>query len=294
MSLHHTLVSHLQDHFTAFFRENVTVHSSSPVPGSAISQTYLVRTSKGDFFMKLNSALFGLDFFEKEAMGLDLLANAGALKVARPLFDGKVHQQIYVVMEYLEKGEPALDFWEDFGRSLAALHRNTRGQFGLDHHNYIGKIPQQNTPHDDWNAFFAEERILRLVQRAHTHGQLDAAHTAQAERICARLGEFFPEEKPALLHGDLWNGNFMVHAGGKVALFDPATYYGNREMDIAMTRLFGGFDGRFYSAYLEAWPLQPGYETREPLLQLYPLLVHLLLFGGHYREDVASILGRFS
>lgn len=270
------------------------VHSSSSVPGSAISQAYLLHTSKGPFFMKLNSALFGLDFFEKEAMGLDLLANAGAMKVARPLFDGRSHQQIYVVMEYLEKGEPAPDFWEDFGRRLAVLHRNTQAQFGLHYHNYIGKIPQNNTPHHDWNAFYAEERILRLVHRALTQGLLDPSHASQAERICARLGEFLPEENPALLHGDLWNGNYMVQAGGRVALFDPATYYGNREMDIAMSRLFGGFDDRFYAAYGEAWELQPGYAGREPLLQLYPLMVHLLLFGGHYRDEVTGILGRFS
>jgi fructosamine-3-kinase len=294
MSLHPSLVNHLQEHFTTFFRENVQVRSSAPVAGSAISQTFLLETSMGPFFMKLNSALFGLDFFEKEAKGLDLLANAGALKVARPLFDGRFHQQIYVVMEYLEKGEPDPDFWEDFGRRMAALHRNTQAQFGLSYNNYIGKIPQRNTLHDTWPSFFADERIMRLADRAHTHGLLDAAHADQAGRICARLPDLLPEEEPALLHGDLWNGNFMVHTNGKVALFDPATYYGNREMDIAMSRLFGGFDNRFYGAYHEAWELQPGYAEREPLLQLYPLLVHLLLFGGHYRDEVIGILRRFS
>lgn len=294
MPFHQSLTTHLQEALSSFFKEPVALHSSTPVAGSAISQAFLLQTGKGPFFMKLNSALFGHDFFEKEARGLDMLANAGAMKVARPLFDGMFHQQIYVVMEFLEQGSPTPDFWEDFGRSMAALHGNTAEQHGLEYNNYIGKIPQCNQQHRSWHDFYAQERILKLTGRALKHKLLDTAHMTAAENICKRLGSLIPEEKPALLHGDLWNGNFMVYKTGKVAVFDPAAYYGHREMDIAMSRLFGGFDKRFYQAYEEAWPLQPGYTERESLLQLYPLLVHLLLFGGHYRDEVVEIMEQFS
>jgi fructosamine-3-kinase len=290
MPLHHAFVQHLDQRFTEFFKEDIRIISTAPIEGSAISQAFIVDTSRGSFFMKLNAALFGHDFFEKEAMGLATLANAGAMKVARPLFDGKFHQQIFVVMELLEKGNMDNDFWEDFGRALATQHQHSNDAFGLDYNNYIGKIPQCNKMHNSWNTFYAEERILKMVHRAHKHKLLEIEHVEEAEKICNRFSELIPEEKPALLHGDLWNGNFMVYKTGKVAIFDPAIYYGHREMDLAMSRLFGGFDTRFYQAYEEISPLHPGYTERQSLLQLYPLLVHLLLFGGHYHKEVTETL----
>lgn len=283
-------IHHLEQCFSSFFKEVITIHSLAPLTGSAISQPFLVNTSKGKFFMKRNAALFGLDFFEKEAKGLDMLANAGAMKVARPLFDGKYHQEIYVVMEFLERGQPQPDFWENFGRALATQHQITDALYGLDYNNYIGKIPQCNQRHAQWADFYAEERILKLTRRAVDHHLLDATHAKKAENICKTLTSLIPVEKPALLHGDLWNGNFMVWQNGHVAIFDPAPYYGHREMDIAMSKLFGGFEPAFYEGYQQALPLQPGYSEREKIHQLYPLLVHLLLFGGHYRNDVESIL----
>lgn len=243
--------------------------------------------------MKRNAALFGHDFFEKEAKGLDMLANAGAMKVPRPLFDGKYHQEIYVVMEFLERGQSQPDFWEDFGRSLATQHQISAAQYGLDYNNYIGKIPQSNQRHNEWTDFYTEERILKLTKRAVDHLLLDPTYGAKAEKLCGKLNTLIPKEKPALLHGDLWNGNFMVWQNGHVAIFDPAPYYGHREMDLAMSTLFGGFEPGFYNGYQQAYPLQPGFAEREKIHQLYPLLVHLLLFGGHYRNDVESILDSF-
>lgn len=294
MPIHPQMIVHLEQCFSSFFKEDIRIHESSILPGSAISQAHLLHTSKGLFFMKRNAALFGHDFFEKEARGLDLLANAGAMKVARPLFDGKYHQEIFVVMEYLEKGSPSDHFWSDFGRSLANLHRHTEETFGLSYDNYVGKIHQRNNRHASWSRFYSEERILPLVSRAVQHKLLDPSATACAENLCKKMGELVPEEKPSLIHGDLWHGNFMVWQNGKVAIFDPALYYGHREMDLAMSRLFGGFDEQFYESYQEAWPLVAGYNEREPIHQLYPLLVHLLLFGGHYRQDVESILKKFA
>ena len=294
MPLSQHLTDHLQNHFTRFFQEDVKILSSKLVAGAAISQACLLKTSKGSFFMKLNAALYGLDFFEMEAKGLATLANTGALKVSRPLFDGKFQQQIYLVMEYLETGAMADDFWEDFGRSLASLHQNSSDSFGLDYDNFIGKLHQCNNQTGGWQEFYKEHRIMKLAKRAQANKLLDLEHLEQAERLCNKLNDLIPAEKPSLLHGDLWNGNYLVYKTGLAAIFDPSVYYGHREMDIAMTRLFGGFDKKFYQAYNEEWPLMAGYDDREPLHQLYPLLVHLLQFGGQYRNQVTGILKTFS
>jgi len=285
---------HLTERFSQFFQEPVTIDRGEAVPGGDISQTYLVHTTKGRFFVKINASLFGLDFFEKEARGLAMLANSGTLKVPRPLFDGKFHQQIYLVMEYLEKGLPAADFWEDFGASLAALHRHTRDQFGLDYGNYIGKLHQANENRPSWQEFYSTQRIMPLVCKAERSKLLQPENVKQAETICAKLSSIIPEERPALIHGDLWKGNYMVCQSGKAAIYDPSMYFGHREMDLAIARLFGGFDERFYLAYEEASPLHSGHRDRVDIFQLYHLLVHLLLFGSQYRSLVCEILKKYA
>lgn len=293
MLINQAFQNHLSDCFTDFFKEPCRVQQAEYVPGGDISQTYILHTDKGNFFVKLNAALFGLDFFEKEARGLATLANAGTLKVPRPLFDGKFHQQIYVVMEYLLKGNPSEDFWEDFGRSLAGMHRHTRTEHGLDYNNYIGKLHQSNQSCSNWHEFYATQRIMPLVHRAEKNRMITADVVQLAENLCGKLSSLIPEEKPALLHGDLWKGNFLVHETGKAAIFDPSISYGHREFDLAITRLFGGFDDKFYQAYDEAYPLSPGHEERQELFQLYHLLAHLCLFGGHYHGLVVEIIKKY-
>ena len=293
MDLNAPFIIHLNESFSDFFKEDVSLKDFSRIIGGDINQAYVLETTRGKFFLKLNSALFGHDFFEKEARGLATLANAGPLKVPRPLFDNKFRQQICLVMEFLENGSTAEDFWNHFGRSMAALHRQEAPQFGLDYNNYIGKLRQCNVQHATWASFFREERIMPLVNRAFKHKMLRTEDVDTAEKICARFTSLIPEEKPALLHGDLWKGNFSVYKDGHAAIFDPAIYYGHREMDIAMSKLFGGFDEKFYQAYQEVYPLQPGYEERTELFQLYPLLVHLLLFGGHYHQSITAILEKY-
>jgi fructosamine-3-kinase len=186
------------------------------------------------------------------------------------------------------------DFWERFGTSIAALHGHHADRFGLEYPNYIGKLHQFNQQHDSWHDFYSNERIMRLVYKAHDRQMLDSTNVTEAEAICAKLKNLIPEEKPSLLHGDLWSGNYTVADDGAPAVFDPAVYYGHREMDLAMARLFGGFDQRFFAAYETAAPLQPGAAERVPLFQLYPLLVHLLLFGGGYRKQVEDVLHKFA
>lgn len=294
MNLHPSFIRHLEMRFADFFQSPLTIHDALPVHGGDINQCYRLETSSGPFFIKVNASLFGLDFFEKEARGLMLLADTGAIRVPRPLFDGKFHQEVYLVMEALSQGTPAPGFWETFGQSMAALHRNSAETYGLDYPNYIGRLHQDNTRQSSWHDFYANQRIMCLVYRAKERQLLDMADVEAAEKICSRLRDLVPAAQPSLLHGDIWSGNYMVTDSGMPAIFDPSVYYGHRETDIAMTRLFGGFDQRFYDSYQESWALQPGWEDRTPLFQLYPLLVHLLLFGGHYRVQVAEILKKFA
>lgn len=294
MLINQNFQSHLTECFSRFYNEHVELTHGESVPGGDISQSYILFTTKGKYFIKVNAALFGLDFFEKEARGLATLANAGTLKVPRPLFDGKFHQQIYVVMEYLERGTPAPDFWSDFGRSIAGLHRHTREQYGLDYDNYIGKLHQLNESRPTWHEFYSSQRIMPLVYKAEKNKMLNSETVHHAEQMCAKLSSLVPEEQPALLHGDLWKGNFMVYETGKAAIYDPSVFYGHREFDLAIARLFGGYEEEFYQAYEEAYPLIPGHVERQDIFQLYHLLAHLLLFGGHYKEDVKNILKKYS
>jgi fructosamine-3-kinase len=294
MLINENFQQHLTECFSKFFNEPLEITHGESAPGGDISQTYIIYTNKGKYFIKVNAAMFGLDFFEKEARGLATLANAGSLKVPRPLFDGKFHQQIYVVMEYLEKGTPAADFWPDFGRSIAGIHRHTRDQYGLEYDNYIGKLRQHNENRPSWHEFYSSQRIMPLVYKAEKNKMLPSDTVCHAEQMCAKLYSLIPEEQPALLHGDLWKGNFMVYKTGKAAIFDPSVFYGHREFDLAIARLFGGYDEAFYQAYNETYPLMPGHIERLDIFQLYHLLAHLLLFGGHYREDVMNILKKYS
>lgn len=292
--LHTSMVDHLQQRFTDFFSSSTTISHSSIVPGGDINQAFMVDTDKGKFLVKLNAAMFGLDMFEKEARGLIYLADTGSLKVPRPLFDGKFHQQIFLVIEFVDHGSPAANFWEDFGEGMARLHYHSNDKFGFTYNNFIGRLPQTNTQYASWSEFYAVERLMKLVIKAFEKGLLENIHVSLTERLCARLGEIFPGEPPALLHGDLWNGNFICGSNGRVAVFDPAVYYGSREMDLAMSRLFGGFDQKFYDSYHFHFPLAQGWEDRIELCQLYPLLVHLLLFGGHYRGQVVEVLSKYN
>ena len=283
-------LTHLEGRFTEFFGRETRILKAREVTGGDVNLCKMLETTAGRFFLKSNAGLFGLDLFEKEARGLVTLANAGAMRVPRPLFDGRFHQQVYLVIEWLEKGTADPTFWRDFGTSLSTLHRQTRPAFGLEYDNYIARLHQSNRSHARWCVFYAQERIGPLVRNAFERGLLSRRELDMAESLCARLDGLMPEEPPSLLHGDLWNGNFMSTSDGRPAVFDPSVYFGHREMDIAMTLVFGGFDVSFYSAYDEAHPLAPGWRERTGLFQLYPMLVHLLHFGGPYRARVNEIL----
>lgn len=263
------------------------------VGGGCINRAFCVEVSGKKYFLKWNDAAKFPGMFESEARGLRLLRQAGELYVPEVMESAVAGPYTYILMEWIGPGRSQQDFWNEFGRGLARLHRHSQDSFGLDHDNYIGLLEQSNTPNPIWTDFFAGERLVPQFQLAQDAGALGSNSVRSFENLLSKLPGLVPGEKPALLHGDLWNGNFLISAGGEACLVDPAVYYGHREMDLAMTRLFGGFDEEFYKAYEEEFPLEKGHEERTDIHNLYPLLVHVNLFGGSYVAQVQRILSRF-
>jgi fructosamine-3-kinase len=214
-----------------------------------------------------------------EAHGLAWLGDADALATARV----RAASERLLVLDWIESAPRRADFAETLGRGLAVLHASGPARFGLGEDNFIGTLAQSNSQHDDWPTFYGEERLRPLLGHARDQGRLPAETAQMADRLLARLDRLCgPAEPPARLHGDLWGGNLMVDELGHPCLVDPAVYAGHREMDLAMMRLFGGFEPRVFDAYAEQSPLAAGAAERVELYQLYPLLVHVILFGGSY------------
>jgi fructosamine-3-kinase len=189
-------------------------------------------------------------------------------------------------MEYIQSSAPNSDYWSLLGRGLAKLHQQTNDQFGWSEPNYIGRLPQKNDWHADWNEFFWEQRLKPQIKTARDQGRLTTEQAKGLDALSGKLSQIFPPSRPALLHGDLWSGNVMVGATGEPVLVDPAVYFGHPEIELAFTKLFGGFDQQFYESYQEESALAPGFDQRIDLYNLYPLLVHLNLFGTGYLQEV--------
>lgn len=230
-----------------------------------------------------------------EADGLDWLAKAGSLRIPDVRGVGDDSEPRILVLEWIEQGRrgPAHD--EELGRGLAALHTAGADRFGYPIDNLIGSIAQPNGRRRDWPSFYGEQRILAMTRTAIDNGRLPASFGARAERLATRLPELLgPPEPPARLHGDLWSGNAIADSSGAPVIVDPAVYGGHREVDLAMMRLFGGFSDRVFAAYEEVAPLAPGASERVRLLQLYPLVVHVVLFGGSYVGSVDRTLEAYA
>lgn len=268
----------------------VVLRHITPEYGGSINESFKLETSAGYFFLKRNDREKFPSMFQKEAKGLQLIAQKDKIKVPEFIAEGCFENYQFIILRFIEKGISSKTFWEDFGHSMAKLHQETQNEFGLDEDNYIGSIHQSNSKNNDWTNFFIHQRLQPLVSLALTHKKLNHAHYDQFQKLYERLKNIFPNEKPALLHGDFWNGNFMPDVDGHPVIFDPAVYYGHREMDIAMSKMFGGFHEKFYAAYNEINPLAEGWEKRVSLANLYPLLVHVNLFGGSYVGEVEQIL----
>ncbi len=287
--IHQSVINYLNKTGSA----KAEILSAYPLSGGSINDAFQIETNKGNFFLKYNNASKYPEMFGKEAKGLSLLRDAGEIDVPEVLHNSEAGQDAFLLLEYIGSSGQATDFWEDFGKSLATLHGHHNQRFGLDHDNYMGSLYQNNNFHDGWAGFFIEERLERQVKLARENGAIGRGLVSGFERLYRRLDEIFPETAPSLIHGDLWSGNFMVNAKGRACLIDPAVYWGHPEIDIAMTTLFGGFNSSFYEAYNRHNPLEKGWQNRLDIYNLYPLMVHVNLFGGGYLASVERIIGRF-
>lgn len=255
---------------------------------------HLVRTEDGrHLFLKHNIAPEAGEMFRAEAQGLAILGASGVLPTPAVHGHGVAPGgYAYLILDYIPPGYKNRFFWENFGKALATLHATTSEQFGFAHDNYIGTLPQSNKRHATWPSFFAAERLLPQAKLARQNNRLELADERKVQSLCKRLGEICPPEPPALIHGDLWSGNFLCNMASQPMLIDPAASFSHREMDLAMTRLFGGFEPNFYKGYEAEWPLEPGFEERLPVYQLYYLLAHLNMFGAKFARQVRDILQR--
>jgi fructosamine-3-kinase len=281
----------LVNYFSRTRNVSINILKVSSLSGGCINHVHRLETNLGDFCIKYNLRDRFPEMFTCEADGLALLKSAGEIHVPGVICTGEAGSFDYILLEFIEQGRKRSSFMQDFGRFLARLHRHTAGYFGHELDNYMGSLPQSNKKHTTWNSFFVEERLKRQVSLANAY--FSSADFSAFERLYARLDELLPAEPPALLHGDLWGGNYMVAHDGNACLIDPAVYYGHREVDIAMTMLFGGFDENFYASYREEYPLEKGWRKRMDIFKLYPLLIHLNLFGSGYLGSVTGIIRRF-
>lgn len=275
--------------------ESFVARTQRPVGGGCINETWILSDGDRQFFIKLNAA-DQLAMFAAEAAGLDEIRRTGAIRCPEPVCHGKADGVSYLVLEYLDLGgRGGTAGHQALGRQLAALHRIVQGEYGWRVDNTIGSSPQPNRPDSDWVRFWREQRLGHQLELAAANGYRGRLQE-QGERLRNDLPALLPAQAPpaSLLHGDLWSGNVAFTASGAPVIFDPAVYYGDRETDLAMTELFGGFPADFHSAYREAWPLDPGYPVRKTLYNLYHVLNHLNLFGSGYLAQaermIASLL----
>lgn len=299
----------------SIFGNSVAITGTDRLSGGDINKAYGLTLNTGDhIFMKAN-AKSNADFFTAEAAGLSAIEATGTIKTPEILCtgtdDGEEVGYSFLLLKFIKSAKPRADYWEVFAQELAALHKadtkkimeigtgngdggtsGTAGKFGFFQNNFIGARPQDNTPAENWITFFRDYRLAPQFKAADSY--FSESDRTQIIKLLDHLEDFLIEPvSPSLLHGDLWNGNVMCGPEGKAMLIDPAAYIGHAEVDLAMTELFGGFPERFYDAYREANPLEPGYENRRDLYNLYQLLNHLNLFGPTYLGPVLSIVEEY-
>lgn len=287
------IVDEIQRSLSRRDQTTVTIETVRAQAGGSINQAAVIETNAGTFFAKTNARPLA-DQFECEAAGLEALARADTtLAVPAPLAwqDSRNGTDGFLVMEYFEPGPRVPDFDEKLGRGLASLHRNTSSSFGFDNDNYCGATPQPNPWTAHWVEFYREHRLEHQL----TLGSYDSSARRKLKMLFDRVDGLLDidAEPPALIHGDLWSGNLHANEEGRPALIDPAVYYGHREAELGMMKLFGGFSQRVWDAYEEAYPLQPGWRDRLPLYELYHVMNHNTLFGGGYGRQAVSIAERY-
>lgn len=277
---------------SAFFGESII--KCATVSGGDINTAFRINFPRGSFFLKYNKGPQAHDMFVSEAKGLKVLLNSGAIRIPNVVLNGQAGPYAFLLLEYIQPHTPEPKFWERLGQQLAALHQCSSQEFGLAFDNYIGRLPQKNNQDQSWHSFYVLNRLQPQFELAIQQQLIPQSVSSKIDAFLKRLPQILPEEQPALLHGDLWSGNHLCAKEDEPVLIDPAPAYGHREMDMAMTKLFGGFPPRFYEAYSQAFPMEKGWQDRLEIYQLYYLLVHLNLFGSSYLSSVSSILQRWA
>ncbi len=273
----------------------LSIRSATRLSGGDINSAAKISTNSEVLFLKWNRPDLA-DMFVKEARGLKLLREAGSgLRVPHVIACGGGEKSVpgYLLLEYIEPQRGDRNASAAFGRRLARLHACNEDHFGLSFDNYIGRLPQSNRMAESWSEFFPDSRIEPQLKMAIDQGRIDSSIQTHWDRLAGRLEEIFPECRPSLIHGDLWGGNYFFDADNRAVLIDPAVYYGHPEMELSFTRMFGGFSDAFYDAYAGETRIEPGFSDRIPIYNLYPLLVHVNLFGGHYSRQAESLLKQF-
>jgi fructosamine-3-kinase len=261
------------------------------IGGGCVNAAVRLSDGRRSYFVKTNAAS-RLEMFEAEEAGLQALADSGAIRVPRPVASGIAGSRAWLAMEYIESSGGKRGAAAAAGRQLATLHRCLGPGFGWYRDNTVGSTHQPNGERDDWQTFWREQRLGFQLELGARNGY-GGALQRQGERLLVRLPALLEHTPaPSLLHGDLWSGNLSYDAEGDPVIFDPAVYYGDREADLAMTELFGGFGADFYSAYREAWPLDPAYRVRKILYNLYHILNHMNMFGGGYQGQARGMIDR--
>lgn len=271
----------------------ISVLDCNLLSGGCINEAAVLKTNEGDFFIKWNNKDKYPLMLEKEAISLEILAKFNVINVPDVILYDTTEYYQFLLLRYISSSKKIDNFWLDFAEKLANLHKQSSPKFGFEFDNFIGSLYQSNKELETWPKFFTEERLLPMIKLARNSQKISSSLIKRFERFFYKIDEIFPKEQPALIHGDLWNGNFMIDENGEACLIDPAIYFGFREMDIAMSKLFGGFDYTFYGAYNDFYPMEKGWEERVDYCNLYPLLVHVNLFGGSYINSVERILSKF-
>ena len=264
-----------------------------PIGGGCINDCYRISNSQRSYFCKINSATKFPHLFQREAEGLQLLATQNIIRTPS-IIDYFTYNGFQVLLlEWITPGEKTSSFWTLLGEKLAHLHRTFGTSYGLEMDNYMGSIIQQNNYTDQWDDFFIKNRLQPLLDKSIQLNLVMADFEKKIKNIFPRISETFTKEPPALLHGDLWNGNLMADSNSNPVLIDPAVYYGHLSVDLGMTNLFGGFDKRFYDSYNYHYPLPSNHKEQWMLANLYPLFIHLILFGKSYLPQIENIVNEF-
>lgn len=272
----------------------VVFKKMNPLSGGDVSQVYLLETGTDRFVCKVNTRTNALSLLQAEKIGLEAIAASNTIAVPKTYNYGQKGEKAFLIMEYIESRPATNSDMALLGHQLADLHMSSEATiFGTKKDNYIGNLPQSNTTHNDWTSFYVHERLIPQLKLAQENNQLIWNEIPSQEQLIERCEHLFPNVTPSLLHGDLWSGNYLISNKGVPYLIDPAVYYGHYEVDLAMTKLFGGFSNSFYGAYNELITLENGWKERLDIYQLYYLLVHLNMFGPSYKPSVLRILSTY-